>query len=186
VPEAFTLNQTRPAVRAREPLPPELRERDDRVHAIQQRAEAAVQPPLPALLSQDAVRGQQARAGGRQQAAVERRDRQPLIMAHVGAAAIAPIPEHAGQVLGELQGPAAERVRVTAAGATVERLADLVAQRSGNGAVGEPAGHQLDLGAGARERGAQGTVVGWREGRGIDDLDAHSRGLWRWSCPTAW
>ena len=52
----------------------------------------------------------------------------------------------------------------------------------GTGAVEESAGDQLDLGPGAGQRRGKGVVVGRREGRRIDELDAHAV---RMSCDMA-
>ena len=69
----------------------------------------------------------------------------------------------------------ASRPRAALAG---RRARDLVSVRVGHRAVEEAAGQQLDLGAGTGQRRRQGTVVGRRERRGVDELNAHRRRLW--------
>src|SRR3954454_10171560 len=85
---------------------------------------------------------------------------------------------HVRDVLGELERPACRGARIALSGAAIEGFANLVTERRGHGPVHEAARDQLDLRSSPRERRAQGTVVRGRVRRRIDDLDAHSRGLW--------
>ena len=82
------------------------------------------------------------------------------------------------QVLGRLEGAAAGSVEAALGAATIEALAHPVALRLGHRPVEEAAGHQLDLGAGTRERRGKGAVVGRRESRGVDELHLHDGRLW--------
>ena len=142
---------------------------DDGVHAL-------VEPALPRELArarlarEHVVGGQQARVPVRQQAGVERLHRQPLEVHDVGAARQARVAEHAGHVLDQPCGAAgtgAARLQ------GIEGLDALVPHRCRDLAVGEAARDELDAGARARERGAEGVVVGRRVGGGIDDVNAH-------------
>ncbi len=86
--------------------------------------------------------------------------------------------EHVGQVLGDLQDAPGGGMEAAGRGATIEELADPVSVRIRHRAVEEAAGQQLDLGAGADEGRRQGTVVGRRVRRGVDERNAHQRRLW--------
>ena len=118
------------------------------------------------------MRGQHGRRA-RQQETVERLHRQPLEVDDVGSPRrAAPVAEHVRDVLEQLRhGPQpgagrAERV-------AVERLSDHVAIRRRRRAVGERAGHELDLGAQIGQRRGQRVVVRQRVCRRVDDVDAH-------------
>jgi len=97
----------------------------------------------------------------------------------VGGAAEA---EHVRRVLDELEGATGWSVKPAPGAAAVEALAHPVAVGLRHRPVEEPAGQQLHLGAGANQRRGERAVVGWREGRGVDQLDAdpvlHSGRLW--------
>jgi hypothetical protein len=78
-------------------------------------------------------------------------------------------------VLGELDQATQAGTRREAGGA-VEELVALVALGRGDGAIGEAARVELDVGPRRRQRVAEGMVVGRRVGRRVDDVDAEVRG----------
>ncbi len=145
------------------------------------RVEALVQAPLPAqlpwawLAREHVVRGDHERPAARQQRRVELLHGEPLEVDEVRRARGAPVAEHVGHVLGELHG-APRAGRVQAGGGAVEVLAPHVAVGRGDRPVGEAAGEQLDLGAGAGERAGERVVVRRREGRRVYDVNAHGDG----------
>ena len=112
-------------------------------------------------------------AGGQQQA-VEVLHGEPLEVHDVGGARGAPVAQHVGHVLGELDRAARARLG-HARGDTVEQLASTIAVGGRHRPVREAARVQLDVGSGRAQRTAERVVVGRRVGRGIDDVDAHWR-----------
>jgi hypothetical protein len=102
-------------------------------------------------------------------------DGEPLEVHDVRGARGAPVAEHVGDVLGELNHATQAGARREAGGA-VEELASLIAFGRGDGAIGEAARVELDLGPRRRQRVAEGMVIGRRVGRGVDDVDAEVRG----------
>ena len=102
-------------------------------------------------------------------------DGEPLEVDRVGGSRRTAVAQHVGHVLEELGRPSGARI-ADASGPAIELLAAAVALLGGNLAVGEAAREQLDLGAGGRERTAEGVVVRRRVGRGIDDVYEHSDG----------
>ena len=155
-----------------------LRQGHDRVHPIPEPAQPPAGTLPPGLLAEPAVGGQHPRPNGRQQAAVEPRHRQPLVVDDVGTTAVAAVAAHVGEVLGELQRPPAARLRARLGGAPIEALAHPVALRGRHRPMGEAAGDQLNLGTRPRQGGAQRAVIGRRVRRGIDDLNSHPGGFW--------
>ena len=145
---------------------------DDAVHPLHQPARRR-DLAGPRLARDHVVRGQHERAPAREQVDVERLDGQPLEVDDVGAPRGAPVAEHLGHVLGELDRHAAGRIRAAAAGEPVEAVVDAVALGLRDGAIGEAARDQLDVETGARERGRERVVVGRREGGRVDEVDAH-------------
>ena len=113
-------------------------------------------------------------AGGGQQVAIEVLNREPLEVHDVSRARGAAVAEHVGDVLGQL----CEALRAGArrkAGVAVEELAPLVPRRRRDGAVGEAAREQLDLGPRRPQRLAERVVIRRRVGGRIDDLDTHGK-----------
>jgi hypothetical protein len=138
---------------------------------------------------QHVVSGHHSGTTAGQDARVELRHRQPLVMDDVGVERAAQA-AHVGEVLRALDRAPAGGVEPTLCAAPVEALAHPVAVGVGDGAVEEPAGQQLDLGPPSRQGRGEGAVVGRRERRGVDELDLHDGRLWsppwRPSFPTAW
>ncbi len=121
----------------------------------------AGEPPVERLAPDHVVHRQHARAGGRQQAAVDSLERQPLEVAHVRAGAAAAIAEHVRHVLRELDGAAAARRACRVAGGQpVEGLAHRVALGLGGRAVDEAGRDELHVGSQAGEGAREGVVVG--------------------------
>ena len=111
-----------------------------------------------------------------EQQAVEMLDRQPLEMDDVGRhRRDTPVAEHVGDVLRELhQAPAAHILH--AGRPPVERFAGLEALGRGHGAVREAARVELDVRSRPGQGSAERVVGGGREGRRIDDVNAHGNG----------
>jgi hypothetical protein len=155
---------------------------DDRVDAIEEAplagaGETAAEVPAPRLAGQDVVGGEHERPPPGEQARIQRRDRQPLEVHGVGRTRRRSVAEHVGDVLGELGGQAQARARPADGGrAPVEALLHGVARAPRDGAVGEAARDEPDVGPGPGQAGAERVVVGRRVRRRIDDVDAHSRG----------
>ena len=138
-----------------EPAAAVLGVHDDRIEAG---IEAALgrQLPAPRLARQHVVRGQDERAASRQQVRVELLHRQPLEVHDVRRERPAPVAQHVRDVARE----AGDGARAARCGhAAVERRVDVVPLGGGHGPVGEVAREQGDVGARARERGAQRVVV---------------------------
>ena len=161
---------------------PVLGEGDEGVHALQQRAVAGVSSP--GLGAKEAVRRLHQRSFARKQPRVEPGDAEPLEMHEVGRLRSGTL--EAAHVRQVLDGPQrAPQKSLPARRAPVEAVADLVALGVRHRAVRELRRDQLHVGARARERGAQRSVVRWRVGRGIDDLNPHRQALWGCASPTA-
>jgi len=152
--------------------------RDDGVEALIERPLCGATAGA-ALARKHVVRGQHERTPARQEPRVELLDGEPLEVHDVGGARGAAVAQHVGDVLGELEratralgdGAAAGNVPTGA----VERVDAAVVAGGRDGAIGEAAGDELDVGAGGGERGAQRVVVRRRVGRRVDDVDAHGR-----------
>ena len=110
-----------------------------------------------------------------EQQAVEMLHGQPLEVNDVGARRGAPVAQHVGHVLSQLGETPRTRAPDTRR-PPVEGFVRLVAFRRDDGSVGEAARVQLDLGPRPRQGPAERVVVGGREGRRIDDLNAHGNG----------
>jgi len=140
--------------------------------------DAVIEAPLGSDLSasrlarKDVMGGQDERSAGRQQAHVQRLDREPLEVHDVCRGGGPPILAHVGHVLHELSGePPARSGR--AAAAAVEALDALICVGRGDGSVRKAAGLQAHVHSRSAERGTERMVVGRRVGRGIHDVDAH-------------
>ena len=110
----------------------------------------------------------------RKQMPVDVLDREPLKVHDVRRARGAAVAKHVRDVLGELGDTLSSGARGEARRA-VEQLAPAIPLGGRHRAVGEAAREQLDLRPCRRQRAAQGMVVRWRVGRGIDDVDTHRR-----------
>jgi hypothetical protein len=142
------------------------------------RVGAVVEAPLGAQLGRAWLAGKHVVCGDDQrlvageEADVDRLDRRPLEVHDVGCSRGAAVAQHVGNVLDQARRgtlPGARRRRSE----PVEALVHLVALRGRNVTVGEAAGHQGDVGAGARERRRQRAIVRGRVSRWIDDVNAH-------------
>lgn len=162
---------------------------DDRVEAVEV---AALGGELAALARarERVMQGEHPgmAAVGADQEAVDRRQRRPLPVLDIGTAEAAAGAEHPRRVLERLQREPAAAAGPGTGAAPVEALLDAVALRGRHGPVEEAARQQLDVGAGAGERGRERAVVRRRERRWIDEGDPerrHGRRFSRWSSPTA-
>ena len=88
---------------------------DHRVHAIDEPARCRDLPRLR-LARENVVRGEHARALGRQQVHVERLHREPLPVHHVGLTRTAAVAQHVRHVLRELHGHPPARLEAAPAG----------------------------------------------------------------------
>ena len=146
-----------------------LRVDDDPLEAAERTApEAGLRGRSP---GQEIVGGEDERRPVAQQPRVGLRQRKPLDVDDVGRGRRkARQPE---RMLQHLQRQAQPRAAEEPRRERIEELAAPVAVRLGDGAEAEARRDELDVGAGAGERGGERVVVRRREGGGIGDDDTH-------------